>query len=247
MKRRTPFIAGARYALLLGLSCHVAPGHADQYRMAADNARVDCEVSRKELTRISLVGDEFASVSKVSTGTPFNDFSVVNEPVRGDIYVQVPDAYAPSTISFFATSKRGYVYKFVCTMRVAEAQQVFITNPAIATAKARDWEQETSPQDAAVRLIQAMANDATVEGYELRQTSSSPTRVGDLSVRLISEYRGAALLGKVLRIENLGAAPVTLTESELSPAGTLAITIAQGTLAPRQATVAYLVGQNGGR
>src|SRR3546814_8613399 len=61
-----------------------------------------------------LVEDEFASVSKISTGNPADDFSVVNEPVRGDIYLSVPDGFARPALSFFATSKRGYVYKFVC-------------------------------------------------------------------------------------------------------------------------------------
>lgn len=238
-----------RSLLLALLSASATPAVADQYKMAADNSRVDCQVSRKELTRISLVGDEFASVSKVSTGTPFNDFSVVNEPVRGDIYVQVPDAYAPPSISFFATSKRGYVYKFVCTMAQVEAQQVFVTNPAIATAKARDWEQETSPRDTAVRLIQAMAADAIVEGYEVRQTSALPTKVGDLSVRLISEYRGAALVGKTLRIENRGAAPVPVNASLVMAGGSLAASVADAdeVLAPGEATVAYVVQSNGGR
>lgn len=68
------------------------PALADQYKMAADNARVDCTVSRHELTRISLIGDQIAAVSKVAAGGPYNDFSVVNEPIRGDIYVAVPDS-----------------------------------------------------------------------------------------------------------------------------------------------------------
>ncbi|MGO7251728.1 type-F conjugative transfer system secretin TraK, partial [Rhizobium brockwellii] len=63
------------------------PAWADQTIMAADNAQVDCQASAKDLTRISLVEDEFASVSKISTGNPQDDFSVVNEPVRGDIYL----------------------------------------------------------------------------------------------------------------------------------------------------------------
>src|SRR3546814_14807306 len=63
--------------------------------------------------RISLVEDEFASVSKISTGNPQDDFSVVNEPVRGDIYLSVPEGFARPALSFFATSKRGYVYKIV--------------------------------------------------------------------------------------------------------------------------------------
>ncbi|MGT2516613.1 TraK domain-containing protein [Sphingomonas panni] len=90
---------------------------------------------RQDLTRISLVQDEFASVSKINTGNPNDDFSVVNEPVRGDIYLSVPDGYARTMLSFFATSKRGYVYKFACRITGNEAAQVFLSNPAIERRK----------------------------------------------------------------------------------------------------------------
>lgn len=232
--------------MIAGALLAATPAHADQYKIAADNARVDCTASRRELTRISLVGDQFASVSKVSAGGPYNDFSVVNEPVRGDIYLSVPEGYAPASLSFFGTSKKGYVYKFVCSIATSEAQQVFVTNPGLATAKAAEWENETPVQDSAVRLIRAMAGQATIDGYEVRQPSGSTSRVGDLAIRLIAEYRGAALKGKVLRIENKGSAPVVLKEADLAPRGTLAVTIADATLAPGGATAAYLVGQNGG-
>jgi conjugal transfer pilus assembly protein TraK len=236
------------YALLgAAISLAAQPALADQYKMAADNARVECAVSRHELTRISLIGDQVAAVSKVSAGGPYNDFSVVDEPIRGDVYVAVPDSYAPKTISFFATSKKGFVYKFACQVDAIEAQQIFVTNPALATQKAADWEGQTSIQDTALRLIQAMAAQGSVDGYEIRQPANATVKVGDLQVRLIADYRGAALEGKVLRIENKSAAPLLLRESDLAPKGTLAITITQPSLGPGQATAAYLVGENGGR
>ena len=76
----TVIVAGS----LLAMS---KPAMADQTLMASDNARIDCIASARDLTRISLVGDEIASVSKLQTGNTSEDFSVVNEPVRGDIYV----------------------------------------------------------------------------------------------------------------------------------------------------------------
>jgi conjugal transfer pilus assembly protein TraK len=82
-------------AATLGLS--PAPAFADQFQMAADNARVPCAVSRRELTRFSLVGDQFAALNKIAAGTPYNDFSVTHDPLRGDIYLSVPDGFAPRT------------------------------------------------------------------------------------------------------------------------------------------------------
>ncbi|WP_188946091.1 TraK domain-containing protein, partial [Polymorphobacter multimanifer] len=75
------------------------PARADQFRMAADNARIDCVASKRELTRISLVGDSFASLNKVATGVPYNDFSVVAVSLKNDIYLSVPETYAAKAIN----------------------------------------------------------------------------------------------------------------------------------------------------
>ena len=235
----------SRELLGLLLLCSAAASSADQYQMAADNARVECKASRRELTRISLIGDQFASLNKIAAGTPYNDFSVAHEPVRGDIYLSVPEGFAPRTLSFFATSKKGYVYKFVCSVSDTEAQQVFVTNPAIATGEAAAWENETPLQTTAVRLIRAMANLETVDGYAVRQTAGPTDSVGTLSTRLMAEYRGARLVGKSVRVTNRGNVPVSLTEDQVAPRGTLAVMIETPELAPGAATMVYVVEQNG--
>lgn len=237
-----------RLALLVAASAAAmlaSPAQADQFRQAADGAGVECTVSARELTRFALVGDQFASVSKISTGTPYNDFAVSNEPLRGDIYVSVPETYAARSISFFATTKKGYVYKFACAVESIPASQVFIANPAIAANQAAAWETETPLQTSAVRLIQAMANDRAVEGFSVRQSPATPARVGDLVLRLIAEYRGSELAGKVVRVTNRGSAALVLRSGDLAPKDTLAIAIVQPTLEPGASTAVFVVGANG--
>ena len=218
---------------------------ADQFKQAADGAGIECSVSARELTRFALVGDQFASVSKISSGTPYNDFAVTNEPLRGDIYVSVPETYAAGSISFFATTRKGFVYKVSCRVEPIPAAQVFITNPAIATSQAAQWESETPLETSAVRLVQAMANDRTIEGFEVRQASDLPARVGDLEIQLVAEYRGASLAGKVVRITNRGRNSITLAERDLAPRDTLAVSIVTPTLEPGSSTTAFVVGANG--
>ena len=223
----------------------------DQTLMASDGAQVSCTASSKDLTRISLVGDEFAGVSKINTGNPSDDFSVVNEPVRGDIYLSVPEGFGRQVLSFFGTSKRGYVYKFQCRISGDQAVQVFVSNPAIAKAEAAEAGTTTnvaavaSPQEAAVTLVQAMYANKSVDGFEMRQRSLKPVYVGNLKVQMIAEYRGEAMTGRVLRIENKGTAETTLTESTVAPASALAVSIAEPKLAPGRVTTAYLVSRNG--
>lgn len=224
-----------------GLMLAATPALADQHRQAADNAEVACTVSSRELTRISLIGDGFASVSKITTGYPYNDFTVTHEPVRGDIYLSVPEGFAPATLSFFATSKKGFVYKFRCALGGVEAEQIFVTNLALAADNARAWEVRGTPRETAVRLIQAMAGSQTIEGFELRQPAVAPVRVGELAVRLLAEYRGSQLTGKVLRIENKGGKPAALDPKLFAPAGTLALSLARTELKAGEATTMWLV------
>ena len=222
-----------------------SPALADQFKQAADGGTIACEVSARELTRFALIGDQFASVSKISSGYPYNDFAVTNEPVRGDIYISVPETYAATRISFFAATRKGYVYKFSCTVEKIEAVQVFVINPAIAKGDASQWENQTPLEESAVRLVQAMAGQQAIEGFIVRQVAERPARVGALEVQLIAEYHGAALAGKVIRLANRGATLVEVAEHDLAPSGALAVAVANPRLEPGTSTTAYVVGPNG--
>ena len=239
-------LRGVMLAAAMTVAVAGQPALADQFKQAADGSAIDCAVSARELTRFALVGDQFASVSKMSTGTPYNDFAVTNEPLRGDIYISVPETYAARSISFFATTKKGYVYKVACQVEAIPASQIFITNPALAASDAARWEEETPIATSAVRLIQAMANDRTIEGFEVRQSSAIPVRVDELELQLIASYRGASLDGTVIRVSNRGAKPRTLKEGDLAPRDTLAVALAGTTLEPGASTTAFVVGANGG-
>src|SRR3546814_13692896 len=61
-----------------------APAWADQTVMASDTSKTDCTASAREPTRISLDEDAFAAISKISTGNPTDDVSVVHAPLRDD-------------------------------------------------------------------------------------------------------------------------------------------------------------------
>lgn len=230
-------------ALMAATFAAVAPpAYADQTLAVEDNARVDCTASAKDLTRISLVGDEFASVSKVQAASELDDFNVVNEPTRGDIYLAVPESYRAKTLSFFGTTKKGFVYKFACRIEPIEAQQVFLSNQS-AVAKPESPSDEEAPDgdETAVRLVQAMASQKVVPGYHMARAALVPVRAGDLSVQLVSEYQGLDLVGRVIRIENLGSRPVALSENMIAPAASVAVSIANPQLQPRQVTAAYVV------
>lgn len=222
------------------------PAFADQALTVEDNARVECIASKSDLTRVSLIGDEFASVSKIQPENPLDDFSIVNEPTRGDIYVSIPSGFRPKSLSFFGTSKKGYVYKFACRIDAVEAQQIFLNNPGAAEQRgkvdvAEGDEEAPDTDETAVRLIQAMAEQKVVPGYQMERSALVPVKAGPLTVQLLAEYRGVELTGRVIRIENTGKTAAELTEAQIAPAGAVAVAIGNPKLEARQVTTAYVV------
>src|SRR3546814_3173731 len=89
-----------------------------------------------------------------------------------------------------------------------------------------------------------MYSNAVAEGYEMRQRALRPVYVGTLQVQMIAEYRGPELTGKVLRIENKRPPEIELTQAMIATASALAVSIAEGRLAPRKVNTADLVSQN---
>jgi conjugal transfer pilus assembly protein TraK len=238
----TALAAGPLLAAMAMLTA--VPAQADQNLMVADNGTVRCEASLKDLTRIALRDDKFASVSKVQAGAPNEDIQIINEPIRGDIYLSVPDGFKKPTISFFATTQKGYVYKFVCTAQGEEAQQIFVANAdfdATPKAPAVQLGEAMPPREKAARLVKAMYEQAQVEGFVPDWHSLAPVNVGALSVQLVGLYRGKAMVGDMLKVENHSAKPVDLTEEQIAPAGALAVSIVNPKLEPGQATTAYVV------
>lgn len=220
----------------------------DQSIMVVDNGEVRCQLSRRDLTRISLKDDQFAAVSKVETGNPLEDFAIVHEPTRGDLYISVPDGFARPSVSFFGTTQKGFVYRFNCRVEGDEARQVFVANADLEHPQpaAAQLSSATPLNDQAVGLVRAMFEQRPVQGFEIQDQARAPVNVGTLKVQLVSQYVSPTLSGKILRIENSGEQPVTLAEELVAADGAIAVSISNPDLQPGQATSAYVVVPAGG-
>lgn len=235
---------GLHFALVAAASVFASsPAQADENILAVDNGEVRCRASKADLTRIALKDDRFVSVSRVQTGLEGQDFSIVHEPTRGDIYISVPEAYSKPNISFFGTTQKGFVYKFDCQVGGDAAVQVFVANADIENPvpPAEMLQADLSLEDRAVGLVRAMFEQRSVTGFQINDAPRAPVNVGDLRVQLVSEYRSPTMTGKVLRIENTGSSPLVLREELIAGDGAIAVTISNPNLASGQATAAYVV------
>ena len=168
----------------------------------------------------------------MTTGIDSEDFGVVNEPTRGDIYISIPEGYSRSDVSFFGTSGKGFVYKFDCRVSGEKAQQVFVENRDIRQDAPAEFTLRASPTDTSLALVQAMYAGHALEGFEVRAPSLEPVMVGELKGPDDHEYRGMELTGRMLRIENRGKAIVQLDGQTIAPTSAVAVSVSQSALKP---------------
>ncbi|MEL6487019.1 MAG: type-F conjugative transfer system secretin TraK [Pseudomonadota bacterium] len=231
-------------AMIVGsLVIAASPAAAQEHILAVDNGEVRCKASKSDLTRIALKDDQFIAVSRVQSGVPGEDFSIVHEPTRGDLYLSVPQGYAKPNISFFGTTKKGFVYRFDCRVSGEGALQVFVANADIENPQppAETLQANAPLETQAVGLVRAMFEQRPVTGFDISDAARAPVNVGTLKVQLITQYRSPTITGKVLRIENTGDAPLILNEQLIAGDAAIAVTISNPNLERGQATAAYVV------
>ena len=120
----------------------------------------------------------------------------------------------------------------------------------ILQSQATLWQSRVAPcapEDAAVRLAQAMYRSEVLEGFDIRQSVLEPVTVGKLEVQQVGEYRGADLKGLILRVRNSGRDAQVLNENMLAARGAVAFMTPVSELAAGQETAVYLIQANGGR
>ncbi len=224
--------------------------YADQFLTAADNATLSGSVSRSEVTRISFTGDDVASLQKIKPLNSLDDFSVAHDPVTGDIYVTLPERYSGKFVNFFATSKRGYTYKFVLRVSDIPATQIFVQNPALASDRARQFERAQPYRQTLVRLMRAMWNREVLPGFKIKWRRGHRIKAGPLKYREVGTYNGNGLVGQVYEVHNKSRKPVHLSEAAFETdnitSNILAISLQARHLAPKAKTIVFTIASKQG-
>lgn len=223
----------------------IAPALADQFRSIADNGTIEGYASSLDITRISLIGDRVASVKKADADEFGDDFNVAHDTITGDVYLTLPAIYEQTHLNFFITSQKGFTYKVHLAIRDTPSTQIFVQNPGVGSERAESWELETPFRQTVVRLIRAMWNGATVEGYEVRQNVDLSQKAGPLTYRITASYDGASLVGRILKIENNADTALALSEGAFFSPGVIAVAATLNELPPRGTALVFVVARKG--
>ena len=205
---------------------------ADQFRTIGDSGTIEGYASSLDITRISLIGDRIASVKKADADEFGDDFNIAHDTITGDVYLTLPAIYEQSHLNFFITSQKGFTYKVHLSIQDTPSTQIFVQNPGVGSERAESWELEMPFRQTVVRLIKAMWNSATVEGYEIRQNVDLSQKAGPLTYRVTASYDGALLVGRILKIENDADTALPLSEDAFFSPGVIAVALTLDELPP---------------
>ena len=211
-------LAGAAIAAVVSGAALAAP-------VIARDGRFEADVSARQMSRISIVGEKIASVRKLDEpGGP--QLIVETDEASGDAFIAFDGDVAGRAFSAFLTTESGKVVQAVLRPAPGEAQTVLVRlegvppGPPAAAARA-----ETTPaglsmppvganatgpsspyQERLVQFVRLMFNDQDAEGVTRRVTGAAPMKAGPFTVRQVTAWDSAGLHGRVLYVTNIGKA-----------------------------------------
>jgi len=209
-------LAGAALAAALSSAAHAGP-------VIARDGRFEADVSARQMSRISILGEKIASVRKLDEpGGP--QLIVETDEASGDAFIAFDGDVAGRAFSAFLTTESGKVVQAVLRPAPGEAQTVLVrlegapagppqaalkaevtpmglSMPAVSTSAAGP----ASPyQERLVQFVRLMFNDQDAEGVTRRVTGAAPMKAGPFTVRQVTAWDGAGLHGRVLYVTNVG-------------------------------------------
>jgi hypothetical protein len=197
-----------------------SPATAGQ--VLAKDGRFEADVSARQMSRISIIGERIASVRKLDEpGGP--QVLVETDDRNGDAFVAFDGDVAGRAFNLFLTTDTGKVVQAVLHPAPGEGQTILVRLEGGATAAAGPQSGSRNPDpspavagprpdsrsayaESLVQFVRVMFNDQEVEGIT-RQVANAPSvRAGPFIVREVTTWDSSRLRGRVLYITNLGKA-----------------------------------------
>ncbi|CAM4391389.1 MAG: hypothetical protein LEGION0398_MBIBDBAK_00177 [Legionellaceae bacterium] len=223
----------------IALSFIVTASHAEQVKWASDNKTVFLKASATELTHIYVEGDKISQVRGIDGA-----YQLKQEATDGSIFVQPTFGYQDKSFTLFLTTQGGHTYPLLLTTAKIPAESIRLKPLTPSKKAASRWEQESAYEKTLLRLITALQNGKTPEGYiRVNENKEKNVRVS-FTLQLIASLKGDKLVGNVYKITNTEKYPVTLDERQFYTQDTRAISLDNLALAPFSEGLLYTVVSN---
>jgi hypothetical protein len=218
---RLPLL-GAAFAALLANPAAAGP-------VFAKDGRFEADVSARQMSRISVLGEKIASIRKIDDpGGP--QMLVETDEKSGDLFVAFDGDVSGRVFNAFLTTESGRVVQAILHPTAGEGQTILVkldfslaTNPSPPAGALRpDPTGERAPvtkpgergayPETLVQFVRLMFADQETDGVTRRVATAAAVRAGPFSVREISRWESQGLLGRVLYVTNVDKteAPIRL-------------------------------------
>jgi type-F conjugative transfer system secretin TraK len=226
----------AKPFILLFLLGSLITANATTVRNFTDNETLTVELSKTNYNRLLVPDDKIHKV-RCPEKTLAIDYAV-----DGSVYI---DLLVTEPLTVFVTTKTGH--NFSMTVKPVESLgQTIQFVPKTPTKQARHFEKKTPQDETVTKLIQAMMNNQTPQGYGVKSVFSSYRPVNkELTYKVTKQFIGEAYQGEILTIYNRTHKPVTLDESLFKNNDTRAFAVSQPIIAPKGSETIYLVKETG--
>jgi len=201
-----------RWLCLLLLAAVATPALAET--VSVRDGRFEADVSARQMSRISIVGERIASIRKLDEPAG-PQMLVETDEKSGDAFVAFDGDVAGRTFSAFLTTESGRVVQALLRPAPGEAQTIVVKLETVSADRAPPGGLSPGrgpyPQTL-VQFVRLMFNDREVEGATRRVLAGSAVRAGPFSVRDVLVWDVEGLRGHVLYLTNVGRAdePVRL-------------------------------------
>jgi hypothetical protein len=195
----------------------------------AKDGRFEADVSTRQMSRISVLGEKIASVRKIDDPAG-PQMLVETDEKSGDAFVAFDGDVAGRAFNAFLTTESGRVVQAILHPTPQEGQTILVrlegspspaspppagaqrTDLAAAPPSAPHSDGRSPYQETLVQFIRLMFSDQESEGVTRRVATSAGVRAGPFAVREVTRWEAPGLRGRVLYMTNMGKAdePVRL-------------------------------------
>ncbi len=245
-------------ALLCALALSALTGRAFAETVTVQEGRFDADVSAKQMSMISLVGEKVTSIRKMDDPKG-PQILLEADGSTGGVFVGFDGDVVGRSFSAFLITESGKTVEAVLTPRDIAAETVTVhlsatdaierpaADPGGDPAPAQPAPVEaTAPRhesysELLTALIRLMFNDDAPAGV-IRRTVAEPTRhAGPFDMQVLEIFQVAGLKGTVLSLKNTSSAGQPVNAKTFLVSGVLAASVSHENIDPGQFGRVYLV------
>ena len=244
--------------LLCTLALAASAGCALAETVTVREGRFDAEVSAKQMSMISLVGEKVTSIRKMDD--PKGPQVLLEaDGATGGVFVGFDGDVVGRSFSAFLITESGKTVEAVLTPRdiAAETVTVHLSPTDAIEHPAADQTGDASPAPPApaeasaprhesysellTALIRLMFNDDAPAGVIRRVAAEPARRAGPFEMQVLETFQVAGLKGTVLSLKNTSSAGQPVNAKTFLVSGVLAASVSHENIDPGQFGRVYLV------